>query len=57
MGTKPSTPIGAEPMPFWQWKKEQYAKDQATRTPHSREWYFRAYGWYCNKVRNANGKG
>lgn len=38
-------------MPFWQWKEQQYAKDQAAGTPHSREWYFRAYGGYCNKER------
>lgn len=37
--------------PFWEWKREQYAKDQAAATPHSKEWYYRAYGIYCNKVR------
>lgn len=40
-------------MPFWQWKEQQIAKDKATR---EREWYFRAYGGYCNKVRAMNGK-
>jgi hypothetical protein len=38
-------------MPFWQWKAQQYAKDQAEGNPHTKEWYYRAYGGYCNKVR------
>lgn len=37
-----------QPMPFWQWKAEQIEKDKFTRP---REWYFRAYGGYCNAVR------
>lgn len=39
-------------LPFWQWKEQQYAKDQASETPHSKEWYYRAYGGYCEQVRH-----
>ncbi len=37
--------------PFHEWKAEQYAKDQAAGTPHTREWYYAAYGGYCNRMR------
>lgn len=37
--------------PFHEWKAEQYAKDQRERTPHDKSWYYRAYGGYCNKMR------
>src|SRR5262245_34637158 len=42
------------PMPFWQWKDQQYAHDQENGTPHQKEWYYRAYGGYRNKVRREN---
>jgi hypothetical protein len=40
--------------PFWQWKREQYAKDQAARTPRTRHQYYADYGRYCNKERSLN---
>lgn len=41
-------------MPFWKWKQQEYAKDQAAATPRSKEDYYRDYGKYCNKVRRQN---
>lgn len=37
--------------PFHEWKAEQYRSDQLNRTPHTKEWYYSAYGGYCNKMR------
>lgn len=45
--------VAKELMPFWQWKQEQYANDQAAGTPHTKDWYYRAYGGYCEKMRKA----
>lgn len=36
---------------FHVWKSEQYAADQASGTPHEKEWYYRKYGGYCAKLR------
>lgn len=37
--------------PFHEWKSEQWAKDWAEGRLHTRQWYHRAYGGYCEKER------
>ena len=45
-------------LPFWKWKAEQVVKDSAAhgvfKHYREKEWYWQAYGNYCNKVRNAS---
>lgn len=47
-----------EPLPFHKWKDEQIKKDSEAqcvmKAYRSRDWYYTAYGAYCNKIRRQN---